>query len=405
MFLSWTQFYDEIGNFNNQPLLKLLEKAKKAKQKEKNYINIENKDIILFWGASKKEVWQFINRFSIFINSWLDIKGALWILIKQTKNPYFKNIIIEMKENVDHWILINTSMSRYPKVFDPLTISLIWVWENTGLLWKILNDLDKILLENLELKSKIKWAMIYPIILLFLTIWMVTFMMVFIVPKIAWAFDKQWVALPWLTQKVIDISNFIKNDYLTIIWVIFSIVVLFKIINSTYRWKLKLAIIAMKLPVFGYIVRQSNIVYFIKSFSTLLDSWVLLLESIKTSSQVVPNLAYKKEIIRIKNEVEFWLTISKSIWLNSEYETQIYINEYFPEEFAYVINTWEETWTLSDSIKKVWLNYNKELKRYIWNMSTMIEPFIIVLVWSLVWVIVIAIMLPFFELWKVVQNM
>lgn len=405
MFLSGTRFYDEIWNFNNKPLLELLEKAKKAKLKVSNSRKSVNTNIELFPSVSKKEVWQFINRFSIFINSWLDVKGALWILIRQTKNNYFKSIIREIKENVDHWILINTSMSRYPKIFDPLTISLIWVWENTGLLWKILNDLDRILLENLELKSKIKWAMIYPLILLLLTIWMVTFMMVFIVPKIAWAFSQQWVALPWLTQQVINISNFIKNDYLIIIWVIIVIFLILRLINSTYKWRMKFAMMAMKMPVFGYIVRQSNIVYFIKSFSTLLDAWVLLLESIKTSSQVVPNLAYKKEVIRIKNEVEFWLTISKSIWLNNEYDEQIYINEYFPEEFAYVINTWEETWTLSESIKKVWLNYNKELKRYIWNMSTMIEPFIIVIVWALVWTIVIAIMLPFFELWKVVQNM
>lgn len=405
MFWVWTQFYDNLGNFNNEKLLKLLEDAKKAKLRKRSSISKSRWEIILFWWVSKKEVWQFINRFSIFINSGLDVKGSLWILIKQTKNPYFRKIIKEIKENIDQWVLINSSMSRYPEVFDPLTVALIWVWENTGLLWKILNDLDKNLLESLELRSKIKWAMIYPAILLFLTIAMVVFMMIFIVPKIASAFSQQWVALPALTQFVINTSDFIKNDYFIIIWVLFGLYVVYRLIKSTYEWKLAYAKIAMRLPVFWYVVKQSNIVYFIKSFSTLLDAWVLLLESIKTSSRVVPNLAYKKEIIRIKNEVEFWLTISKSIWLNNEYEENIYLNKYFPEEFAYVINTWEETWTLSESIKKVWLSYNKELKRYIWNMSTMLEPFIIVVVWVLVWTIVIAIMLPFFELWKVVQQM
>lgn len=405
MFWTWIKFYDKLWNFNNKELLKLLNDAKKAKLKENSKKSNSKSEIILFWWVSKKEVWQFINRFSIFVNSWLDVKWALWILIKQTKNPYFKNIIKEIKENIDHWILINSSMARYPKVFDPLTIALVWVWENTGLLWKILNDLDKNLLENLELKSKIKWAMIYPIILLSLTIGMVIFMMVFIVPKIVWAFDKQNIELPALTQYVIAISDFIKNEYLVIIWVLFSLYLVHRIIKMTYSWRLAYAKIAMRLPVFWYIVKQSNIVYFIKSFSTLVDAWVLLLESIKTSSQVVPNLAYKREIIRIKNEVEFWLTISKSIWLNNEYEESIYLNQYFPEEFAYVINTWEETWSLSESIKKVWANYTKELKRYIWNLTTMLEPFIIVIVWVLVWTIVVAIMLPFFQLWKVVQQM
>lgn len=405
MIWGWIKFYDELWNFNNEKLLILLEKAKKARIKASNIKKGWIWDIVLFWWVSKKEVWQFINKLSIFINSWLDVKWALAILVKQVKNPYFKKIISEIRENIDYGILINTSMSKYPNIFDPLTIALIWVWEKTGLLGKILNDLDKNLLESLELKAKIKWAMIYPAILLFLTLAMVTFMMVFIVPRIAWAFSQQWVELPMMTQVVIQISEFMQNEYLIIIWVIFSIFIIYKLIYKTYIGRLTYAKIAMNLPVFGYIVKQSNIIYFIKSFSTLLDAWVLLLEAIKTSSQVVPNLAYKREVIRIKNEVEFWLTISKSIGLNLEYDENIYLNKYFPEEFAYIINTWEETWTLSDSIKRVWVNYNKELKRYIWNMSTMLEPFIIVIVWILVGTIVIAIMLPFFELWKVVQQM
>ena len=136
-----------------------------------------------------------------------------------------------------------------------------------------------------------------------------------------------------------------------------------------------------------------------------MDSWVLLLDSLKTSSNVVSNIHYKKEIVRIKNEVESWLTMSKSLWLNMEYETSIYLNKLFPEEFAYIVNTWEETWTLSDSLKKIWNNYTSDLKRYIWNLATMLEPFIIIIVWTLVWVIVIAIMLPFFKLWEIAKKL
>ena len=158
------------------------------------------------------------------------------------------------------------------------------------------------------------------------------------------------------------------------------------------------------MPVFGYVVQQSNIIYFIQSFTILLDSWVLLLESIKTASQVVPNLAYKKEIIRIKNEVEVWLTMSKSLGLNLEYESAVYLNDYFSEEFAYVVSTGEETGSLSDSLKKIWHNYNWELQRYIGNLSTMMEPIIIVVVGILVGTIVVAIMLPFFELSKVAKK-
>ena len=462
MWLFWNTFYDKYWNFNNEKFVDILTKARKAQNtKNKKTKNLWNIEITLFESVSKKEVWQFINKFSIFLNSWIDVKWALNILIKQIKNPYLKRIVTEIKDNIDHWIAINETMSGYPKVFDTLTISLIKVWEKTWKLAQILDELDTNMLESLELKWKVKGAMIYPTILLGLTILMVTFMMIFIVPRVTDSFAKAWASLPKPTQFILNISRFlgwftkkwkeieylpnnkckfteyeyskkwyekikkpvrfftwttkISNNWIKscrvaskwiyiILWLIL-LIILYKLVNKTYLWQSFFSKIAINLPIFWYIVKQSNVVYFIKSFTILLDSWVLLLEALKISSQVVSNLAYKKELIRIKNEVEVWLTISKSLWLNLEYESSIYMNKLFTEEFAYVVSTWEETWTLSASLKKIGWSYNWELKRYIWNLSSMMEPIIIVIVWALVWSIIIAIMMPFFEMGKVAKNL
>lgn len=399
-------FYDKYWNFNNQDFVKLLTQAKKLKLKRKNkWPKKLNQNISLFNSVSKKELWEFLSKLSIFTNSWIDIKWALTILSKQIKNPYMKDICVEIRDNIDHWITISETMWNYPKVFDNLTVALISVWEKTGQLWRILAELDKNLLETIELKWKVKWAMIYPMVLLWLTFVMVIGMMTFIVPRVTATFTKTWVALPKLTQYIVNVSDFFKEDYLILIWIIVTLVVTKKLIAKTSSWKMFFANTMTKLPIFWYVVIQSNIIYFIRSFTLLLDSWVLLLEALRTSSQVVTNLAYKKEIIRIKNEVEVWLTISKSLWLNTEYEESVYLNKLFPEEFAYVVSTWEETWSLSDSLKKVWVNYNSELKRFIWNMSSMLEPLIIIVVWALVGTIIIGIMLPFFAMGEVAKKM
>lgn len=401
------KFYDKHWNFSNTKFIALLQKSKKAienKNKKKNNVSL-NADINLFNMVSKKEVWQFINKFSIFINSWIDIKWTLNILTKQIKNPYLKKISNEMKTNIDYWISISETMRQYPKVFDNLTVSLIAVWETTGTLWKILAELDRKMIASLELRWKVKWAMVYPIILLSLTALMVTFLMVFVVPKITEAFTKTNSELPALTQFIVATSNFIVEKWLLIVLIFIWTIFLYKMSRKTYAWNLFWWYVALRVPVFWHITKQSNIIYFIDSFTLLLDSWVLLLDSLKIASLVVTNVHYKKEIMRIKNEIESGLTMSKSLWLNTEYDTNVYLNKYFWEEFAYVVNTWEETWTLSASLKKIWLNYNMELKRYIWNLASMLEPFIIVIVWAIVWTIVIGIMLPFFELWKVAQKM
>ena len=406
MSLLQKKFYDKGGSFDNSKIIALLKKAQKQQLKEEFGTRKKSGwSIILFASANSKDVWQFINKFSIFINSGIDVKWALWILIKQSKNPLIKKIVEEMRTNIDHWVSIHETMLQHPKVFDPLTTALIEVWEKTGQLWKILQELDQNLLESIELKWKVKWAMVYPMILLGLTICMVIFMMVFIVPRITEAFAKAGTALPWMTQFVVNVSNFFIEDWpKVIIWIV-SIIVIIKVAKMTYTWQVFFAKLSFNAPIFWYVVRQSNIIYFIKSFTILLDAWVLLLEAIKTSSKVVPNLLYKREIIRLKNEVEVGLTMSKSLWLNLDYDTNVYINKLFSEEFAYVVSTGEETWTLSWSLQKIGINYNGELKRYIGNMSSMMEPIIIVIVGILVGTIVVAIMLPFFEMWKVAKNL
>lgn len=406
MSLLKKKFYDSSWNFDNTKVISLLKQAQKAQLKAEFWKKTWwAKEIILFAKAWQKDVWQFINKFSIFVNSGIDIKWALWILIKQSKNPLIKKIVIEMRRNIDHGVSIHETMLQYPKVFDSLTTALIEVGEKTGQLWKILQELDRNLLENIELKWKVKGAMVYPAVLMILTLCMVVFMMVFIVPRITEAFDKAGANLPWLTQFIVNVSDFFIYSWMNIIiWFIVFIITI-KLFKKTYTGKIFFAKLAFHAPVFWLVVRQSNIIYFIKSFTILLDAGVLLLEAIQTSSKVVPNLLYKKEIIRIKNEVEVGLTISKSLGLNLDYDTNVYLNKLFSEEFAYVVSTGEETGTLSDSLKKIWSNYNGELKRYIWNMSSMMEPIVIVIVGALVGTIIIGIMMPFFWMGEVAKNL
>lgn len=317
----WNTFFDKYWNFDNSKFIALIEQARKleAKNRKKNWYKTK-KEIVLFSSVNKKEIWWFINKMSIFINSWIDIKSALAIVVKQTTNVKLKKIVSEMRVNIDHWVTIWETMQQYPKVFDSLVTALIWVWEKTWQLWKILTELDRNLLDSIELKWKVKWALIYPMILVTLTLWVVSFMMIFIVPKITETFTKANVELPRLTQLIVTVSDFFTEDWLTLIITVVTIVMTIKLIKKSNWWRMFFAIAATRLPVFWMIVRQSNTIYFIKAFTILLDSWVLLLESMKIASDVVTNLAYKKELIRIKNEVELWLTISKSLWLNLEYE-------------------------------------------------------------------------------------
>lgn len=407
MEFSKKRFLDKNWNFNSERFLKLLDNAKYALKTWKKPAWLLKKTtqwIIIGW-ISPKEVWQFISKLSNFLNSWIDIKTAFWILYKQIQNPRLKKIVNEIRQNLDHWLSITDTLRQYTKYFDPLIIALLDVWEKTWNLPKVLAELERKLLDSIELKSKIRWAMIYPIILVIITTLMVVFMMTFIIPKVTDSFVKSWVEIPALTQFLINTSHYITWNYMKLIFIISWFVGAIFLFKKTHVGKLTFWYINLRLPIFGYIVKQNNIILFIDSFSLLLDSGVLLLEALEVTSNVVPNIYYKKDIVRIKNEVETWVKLSNAMWLNINNKEITFVSSFYAEDFVHMINVWEETWTVWKTIEKIWQNYSSELKRYIANLMTMLEPFIIVFVGAIVWTIVIAIMLPFFNLAKVAKKM
>jgi type IV pilus assembly protein PilC len=327
------------------------------------------------------------------------------IITKQIKNPRLAKIINEVRTNLDYGFSISESLLEHKKYFNPLVTSLISVGEKSGTLPRVLVDLEASLLESIELKGKIKGAMIYPVILIFISLALVVFMLTFILPKITVSFVKTGVEIPALTRFMMNLSDFMINHYPLILITLFVIAIGALLFKKTDPGKMFFANISIRLPIFGYIEKQNNTIYFIESLYLLLDSGMLMLEALETSADIVPNILYKKEIIRIKNEVETGIKLSNAMGLAKGEKEQVVISQLFPEDLIHMVNVGEEAGTIGKSIMKVGVNYKKDLRRAIANMMSAMEPFIIIFVGSLVGTIVIAMMLPFFELTKVAKNM
>ena len=178
-------------------------------------------------------------------------------------------------------------------------------------------------------------------------------MMVFIIPKITESFVKAQVEIPALTRGVIAISNFITTHYMVLILAIVGLFVGTILFRATYLGQLVFSKIALKLPVFGFIAKQGNVILFINAFALLLDSGVLMLEALETTANVVPNMLFKKDIIRIKNEVETGIRLSQAMGLTSNTRESTFMNQYFPEDLVHMVNVGEETGTIGKTIQKV----------------------------------------------------
>lgn len=407
--LFWKKrFIHPDGTFDSTPFQQLLSDARyamKTGKKPGHFIKKESQPILL-GGIAPKEIWNFINKLSSFLSSGIDLKTAFSIVSKQMKNPKLKMIVNEIRMNLDHGLSISDTLKQYSKYFDPLIISLIEVGEKTGALPKVLSELEVSLLESIELKSKIRGAMIYPVILVTLALVMVIFMLTFILPKITESFTKTGVAIPGLTQFMMDVSAFMINHYVFLLFMVIGFFTTIWAMKKFYWGQIILSYISLRIPVFGHIKKQENIILFINSLKLLLDSWVLMLEALETTSNIVPNIQFKKDIVRIKNEVEAGIKLSNAMGLSISHNKEIvFTNNFFPEDLVHMVSVGEETGTIGKNVEKVGMNYTKELKRFIANLMAALEPFIIVFVGALVGTIIIAIMLPFFQLAKVAKNL
>lgn len=192
------RFIREDGSFDNTRFRELLEMSKKSalRKKPANFSQKKAKTVILLGGISDKEIWQFINKLSNFLNSGIDLKTAFAIVNKQIANPKLQRVVTDIRGNLDHGLSISDTLRQHSKYFDPLIIALIEVGEKTGTLPRVLSELEVTLLENIEIRGKIKGALIYPVILVGLSICMVIFMLTFILPRITESFAKTGVEVP-----------------------------------------------------------------------------------------------------------------------------------------------------------------------------------------------------------------
>jgi type IV pilus assembly protein PilC len=407
MIFSKKTFFDANGNFINRDFLRLFNNAsaavasgKKPALKRKNKGGTQ----IIVGGISGREVWQFINKFSNLLSNGVDLKTSIHLLYNQARNQKLKRILNDVRINLDQGMPVSETLQEHQKYFDPLIISLIKVGEATGTLPRVLSELEKKLLENLEIRGKILSAMIYPAILMLITIWAISVIMMFVVPRIAATFATTRVELPLLTRVIIGTSNFLVNNiFLIILWAFASTMGIIAFRRTEYG-QFVFSWIAIRLPVFGYIVRQGNIILFINSLSLLLDSGILLLEALEITQNVAPNTLYKRDIARVRNEVETGLKLSTAMGLTVSNKEIMFINQYFPEDLVHVVDVGEQTGKIASVIQRVGANYSVELKRYVGNLVAMLEPFIIVFIGSIIGFIVVGIMLPFMQLAQVVGS-
>lgn len=349
---------------------------------------------------SSKEKINLLEQLSNLLNSWIPLINSFKIIMYQTRNKKNKKIIITIIDLLNKWENLHSAFTYFPNIFWIFDLSIIEMWEVTWKLWDSIETIKIKEEKSKELKWKIVWALIYPIIIVVLSILMVWIFMVYVIPKIENMYLDAKVNLPQLTQIVINISKFLQNNILWIIISIFIFITLITTFSKNKKTKIYWDNFILRIPIFWTLIKRKILALFTSSLWILLKNWIIINKSLEISSRALENDFYEKELKYIISRVSKWIELSSLMWIN---EIQSWKENFlFPIELASVIKIWEETWKMADLLIKISNKMNKEIDNIVKNIQTAIEPIVIIWVWLIVWTLIMAIMLPFFNMVNVI---
>jgi len=330
-----------------------------------------------------KEKVIFFRLLSTMLNAWVWVVKSVWVLEKQEKSPALKKILQVFIVELKSWKNLSECLAMYPSSFTNAEIWMVKSWEKT---WK-LNTILVELADQIEKVSSISWkiksAMMYPMFVIGVVISVVFVMMVMVVPKLLDIFENK-DALPASTKALIATSDFFVNYWIFIIIFVVLFVSLVSVWKKTPNWLYNYDLILLKIPIFWDINKKLILSKFSRVLSGLVSSGVSIVESLAITSEAVWNDVYRQRILLLREDVENWIKMWESLdW-----------DKLFPDMMIQMIQVWEQTAKIDQTIVKVADFYDEQVDQTIWIINKLLEPFIIVFMAVVVWFIAIAIMQP-----------
>lgn len=365
----------------------------KSSIKTMSFIDQLNDFIVSLQSVKTKEKVVFYRLLSTMTNAWMTLIKAILVLEKQEKNTIFKAILLRFGDELKQWKNLSECLEMYPSSFSEAEIWIIKSWEKTWQLNLVLSDLSSQIEKVESLTWKIKSAMMYPMFIIIVVIWVVAVMMTMIVPKLLDIFDDK-STLPSSTKALMALSNIFQSYWFLMIIIAIIAFVAISIWKKTPDWKYIFDNILLKIPVFWLINKKLVLSKFARTFSWLSSSWVSVVESLKITSSAVWNEVYKQRILLLSEDISSWIKMWESLdW-----------DKLFPDMMVQMIQVWEETAKLDKIILKVADFYDDEVDNTITVLNKLLEPFIIVTLAIIVWFIALAIMQPIMNLADTVSQ-
>lgn len=350
-------------------------------------INIKGKKV------KAEEIVIFSRQMATMVDAGIPILQALEALEEQTSNPVFKKVVGTIKEDIQHGSSLSAAFAKHPQIFDTLFTNMIKVGETGGVLSAIMDRISTYMEKTLKLQGKVRAALMYPIVVVSMAMIITVGLLVKVVPTFAGIYESFDQALPPLTQLLINLSSGLQKYILWIIILLVGAVIGLRKWHQTDVGARKIDRFLLKMPIFGELLCKVAVSRFSRTFATLIQSGVPILESLDIVGKTIGNRVLEDLIDDVKNAVREGESIAAPLAKS----------DVFPPMVTRMIGIGEKAGQMEKMLLKIAEFYDDQVDAAIEGLTSIIEPLIIAVLGVVIGFIVIALFMPILNMSQLVK--
>lgn len=342
----------------------------------------------LFDRVPELNIAMAIRHMSVMLRSGISLANTVNIMSEQSENALLRKIFASIYKTIQKGVSLAESMKRYPKVFSSIIVSIIEVGEQGGGLDQNLLFLSDYLKKKHDLQKKINGALLYPMIVLFLTAVEMSGVIFFVLPKLETLF-LTFKNIPKYTVVIMQATRFIRLNWYYLLAGGLVIALLLYFYFKTPKGKVTLSKISLSFPILNQVVKLQILTSVARTIGVLMSNGIPLVRAIRITAETTSNSVYNNILSQVATQVENGVSLAAALALHKKY---------FPETFIKLIELGESSGTLEENLRYLYGFYSEDLQELTNNMASLIEPLLLILIGAMIGMLAIIIVGPIYSL-------
>lgn len=331
----------------------------------------------------------FTQNLGVMLRGGFSISRAMGTLAQQTNHRYFRRVILNLEADLEAGTTFSAALRKHPRVFAELFVNMIAAGEASGKLDEVLKSLTLQMKKEYQLLSKVRGALIYPIVVIVAMVGAGIAMIVFVLPRLTSVFTEAGVKLPLPTRILIGFSDFLQNQWLISIIGVIGLIVVFVMVGRTQRGRRAYDAVTLRLPVAGPITKKVNLARFTRNLSSMLATDIPIIETFHIIGRTLGSVHYRQSVEDSTDALRAGQSISKVL----QRYPQLY-----PPLVQQMVSVGEESGTLDEVAGELATFFEEEVDQTMANLSTILEPVLLLVLGGGVAFMALSIMLPIYNL-------